>query len=421
MKKRKKECILLKHYQNPLSLTCQFYHCSVPFRLDTYRGCYYGCVYCFAVDRNMNVNLRTIQPAEYLTVKRFFAKAFEKNDNSKNAIIRCLRRRMPIHFGGMSDPLQPIEKKLRLSLKTLILLHKYDYPTVISTKSALLKERNYLRVLESMKNLAVQITVITSDEKIARKLEPRAPSVAQRLEVFTKLSDHGVWTACRLQPLIPKINNEDLELIDRLADVGCKHVMIEHYKMPTYSSFERRKSMCKACSYDVERYYRKACPKPRGMFFEIPTTEKIAYLRKLVRRIHRRKMTYGAADNDLHDLGDDVCCCGVSKMDGFQNVHKHQNTKAVMDGKRYGRILYSSIEHEWYPKGSVRRIVNKKCRLNHCDGKFASSIKDFVKIKWNSPYTNNSPTDMANVVPNSNVDDSGNIIYKYTNKFTIEV
>ena len=411
----------MKYYQNPLSLTSQFYHCSVPFRLDTYRGCHYNCVYCFAVDRNLNAYVKTIQPAEYLMMKKFFAKAFEKNEESKNALIQCLRRRMPIHFGGMSDPLQPIEKELKVSLKMLVLLSKYDYPTIISTKSALITEKKYLKILESMNNIAVQVTVITSNEKIARKLEPRAPSVARRLEIFSNLSDLGIWTACRLQPLIPKINNEDFELIERLADVGCKHVMIEHYKMPTYSRLDRRKLMCTACSYNIEMHYRKACPRPLGMFFEIPTTEKIRHLKNLVGRIHRRKMTYGAADNDLHDLGDDVCCCGVSKIDGFQSVYTHQNTKAVVDGKRHGRILYSSIEPEWYPEGSVREIVNKKCRLNRCGNKFASSMKDFVKIKWNAPYTNNSPTDIANVVPSDDLDDFGNIIYKYTNRFTIEV
>jgi DNA repair photolyase len=411
----------LKYYQNPLCLTCQFYHCCVPFRLDTYRGCHYSCVYCFAVDRNLNANVKTIQPAEYLMMKKFLAKAFEKKDESNNAVIQCLRRRIPLHFGGMSDPLQPIEKELKVSLKMLALLDKYDYPTVISTKSALLIEENYLRILENMNSIAVQVTLITSDERIARKLEPRAPSVARRLEVFAKLSDLGIWTACRLQPLIPKINNEDFELIERLADVGCKHVMIEHYKIPTYSRRDRRKLMCNACSYDIEMYYRKACPRPLGMFFEIPATEKIRNLRNLVRRIHRKKMTYGAADNDLHDLGDDFCCCGISKIDGFQKVYAHQNTKAVFDGKRHGQVLYSSIEPEWYPEGSVREIVNKKSRLNYCGNKLASSMKDFVKIKWNLPYTNNSPTDMANVVPSDALDDFGNIIYKYTNRFTIGV
>ena len=372
------------------------------------------------MDRNLNTNRIAIQPADFSHLERMFKKALSRNQHCTNVIIQLLRRRMPIHFGGMSDPFQPIERSLKVSLKTLNLLQKYHYPTIISTKSALLIERRYLKILEDMDNLAVQITLISSSEQATQKLEPNAPSVEKRLELFAKLSEHDIWTSCRMQPLIPKVNDEDYELIDKLAAAGCEHVIVEHYKMPTYSSLNRRKMMNDACSYDIESYYRRSCSKPRGMFFELPSSDKVVQLRKLVAHIHEKNMTFGAADNDFHDLGDSTCCCGVDGLPGFQNIHLRQNVKAVMDGKESGRIRYSSIENEWCSEGSVREIVNAHCRLQGCKDRFARSIRDFVETKWNSPYSNNAPTDMANVVPSDEVDDSGHITYKYSNKFTIK-
>jgi len=410
--------IVMNLYKNPIALTCQFYHCTIPFRLDTYRGCQFFCAYCFAIDRNLNINMNDIQPADFSIINFYFKNAFEKENLAKNVIIECLRRKMPIHFGGMSDPFQPIEKKLKVSLKTLSLLKKYDYPTVISTKSDLLLEKKYLNVLNGMK-VAVQITLTTSRDEIAKKLEPNTPSVDKRLELFSRLSDMDIWTACRLQPLIPKVNTQDFELIDKLSDAGCRHVLIEHYKLPTYANRVRRKLMSKICSFDIERYYRERCSKPSGMFFEIPLREKIENLTNLVRYIHHKRMTYGAADNDLHDLGDDMCCCGVRYLEGFQDVYKHNNTKAVFEGKSSCKIYYSFIEREWSPKGSIRCVVNRKSRLKSINGKQASSVSDFVRVKWNTPFSNNSPTDMVNVIPSGEYDEKGNLIYRYVNKFKL--
>jgi len=397
-------------YTNPLALTCQFYHCSVPFRLDTYRGCQYSCAYCFAVDRNLSMRMYEVQPADISLIECYFKKSFEKTDQSRDVIVQCLRRRIPVHFGGMSDPFQPTERKLKITLKTLTILKKYDYPTILSTKSDLMLEKEYLEAINGMK-IAIQITLTTSNNSIAKKLEPNAPSVEKRLEAFSALSDMGIWSACRLQPLIPRVNTQDLELIDRLSDAGCKHVMIEHYKLPTYCNKARRKAMSEICSFDIEKYYREKCPAPSGMFFELPPKEKIKNLRKLVRRIHEKSMTYGAADNDLHHFGDHFCCCGVGNLQGFENIFRHHNTKAVFDGGHAQRIFYSFIKSEWAPTGSIREIVNRKSRLKSTN-KQLTNLSDFVRAKWNDPFSNNAPTDMLGILPSDEFDNDGNIIYK---------
>jgi len=352
-------------------------------------------------------------------VERLFRKSLDGDKPSSSVVVQCLRRRVPVHFGGVSDPLQPAEEKYKLTLRVLALLKHYDYPTIISSKSHLLLGSQYLELLDDMK-VAVQVTLTTSNERIAKALEPKAPSVRERLVLLSKLSDKGIWTSCRFQPLIPRVSSDDLDLIDLVADSGCRHVAIEHYKLPTYASRRRKQKMAEACSFEIEGYYRDQCPRPRGMFFEIPTKEKLRNLRPIVRRIHQRKMTYGAADNDLHHLGDDVCCCGVGCLEGFEHYYKYHNAKAVFDGKYSGKIFYSSIKQEWRPTGSVREVLNRKSRMKSSQGKGLSSVSDYVRMKWNTPFSNNSPTDMVNVLPTDEYDDEGNLVYGYQDKLKLD-
>jgi len=352
----------MKYYSNPLSVTSQFYHCSVPFRLDTYRGCYYDCAYCFATELNHKSGFTSIMPADYKVIKSLLDRALSKGKKSTNVAVQMLRRRVPIHFGGLSDPFQPIEKSYSITLKTMSLLLKYDYPTIFSTKSALIIEEPYFRVLKQMRNKAVQISLITSDDKIRMKFEPKANTVSERLEIIRELASSGIWASCRIQPLIPFVNNADMELIDSLADVGCKHVIIEHYKLPSFLSKKSEERLDSLCDYKIGQYYRRRRKKNRSAFWELQPTEKADNLRELVKHIRKRKMTFGAADNDLHDLGDSCCCCGVDGLTGFANVYLHHNAKAVTYGKINKSITYSSIEHEWCSDGSVREIVNYECR-----------------------------------------------------------
>ncbi len=137
----------------------------------------------------------------------------------------------------------------------------------------------------------------------------------------------------------------------------------------------------------------------------------------MVNEIHNRGMTFGAADNDLHDIGDTYCCCGVDNLKGFANIHTHQNTRAVFEGRKSGRITYDLVAKEWCPTGSVREIVNYECRQEN--GTFLRSIRDFVEAKWDTPFKSNAPTEIANVQPGDKVDDKGHIIYKYINRFKV--
>src|ERR1043165_791292 len=124
-----------KYFTNPVSITSQFPFCGLPLRLDTYAGCAFQCSYCFARYRTeATLGSDYVRPANPETIRKIFHFAIDLHRFPTGVVAQCLRRRMPIHFGGMSDGFQPAEKKHEVTKATLKILARYHYPTVISTR-----------------------------------------------------------------------------------------------------------------------------------------------------------------------------------------------------------------------------------------------------------------------------------------------
>jgi DNA repair photolyase len=144
----------MDYYSTPFSITSQFAFCGLPLRLDTYRGCGFSCSYCFARNRGGNLPDQGIRPANIETIRRVFSRSLQ--DGGPGVISEFLRRRIPIHLGGMSDPLQPAEERYQVTLTTLELLRQNSYPTVLSTRSALVIRSPYFELITTMHPLVVQ-------------------------------------------------------------------------------------------------------------------------------------------------------------------------------------------------------------------------------------------------------------------------
>lgn len=105
--------------------------CNLPVRFDTYRGCSHGCRYCFAQKKN---DISHIERDESVDGLRSFIEGKRGNETE------WCDWNIPIHWGGMSDPFQPVEKQIRASYECLKLLAKTKYPFVVSTKGRLIAE-----------------------------------------------------------------------------------------------------------------------------------------------------------------------------------------------------------------------------------------------------------------------------------------
>jgi DNA repair photolyase len=123
-----------------------------------------------------------------------------------------------IAIGTNTDPYQPIEREWRIMRQILEVLQKANHPVLIVTKSALvMRDIDILSDMASKGLAKVGISVTTLDRKLARTMEPRASTPSKRLEAIKALSDAGIPTAIMASPIIPALNDHEIE---RILDAG---------------------------------------------------------------------------------------------------------------------------------------------------------------------------------------------------------
>lgn len=377
----------MEQYHKYIGIKSIFYFCSLPLRLDSYRGCTYGCLYCFSQslnNRKSGFHYRAVpaNPADFIKLMY----SINHEGRKTNLVRSCLKRKIPIHFGCVSDPLQPQEIKSRITLKFLKILKQYNYPFILCTKSDLIIKPEYLSIIRDTRPI-VQISFSTMNDKLASYIEPHAPSPTIRLRTLDKLSSLGIWTVARLQPfLYPKEQINDEELCS-LANVGVKHVTLEHLRIPTNSKLSTRMSLWNALGVNLLETYRNLGIKHSRINYELNSEIKLNNILKAKNIIHKYGMSFGSGDNDFHHASDYFCCCGVSAdRSEFSNIYKGNIGYAAYKSLKTGTVSFSCIDEEWQPKGSVREYINSDCRINNLN-----NIKDLLRFKVKNPTTSNSP------------------------------
>ncbi|SEM54273.1 DNA repair photolyase [Luteibacter sp. UNCMF331Sha3.1] len=197
--------------------------------INPFRGCEHGCVYCYARPSHGYLNLSAGLDFETkLFAKTNLAEILRGELARKNYVCK------PINIGSNTDPYQPIEKKWRLTRAALALLNECNHPCTIVTKNALI-ERD-IDILASMaeRNLVqVFVSINSLDNKLASKLEPRASAPHRRLQAVKSLRDAGVPVGVLVAPIIPALNEKDLEsIIERAAANGANSIGYTCVRLP---------------------------------------------------------------------------------------------------------------------------------------------------------------------------------------------
>jgi DNA repair photolyase len=186
--------------------------------INPYKGCEHGCIYCFA--RPTHAYLGLSPGADFES--KLFAKP-----NAAELLARELSAPgyVPkvIAMGTNTDPYQPTEKRMRLTRAILEVLRDFNHPVGIVTKSALiLRDLDILAPMAAEGLAKVAVSVTTLDRKLARTMEPRASTPPKRLETIRALVEAGIPTNVMFAPVIPALNDEELEnVLTAAKDAGA--------------------------------------------------------------------------------------------------------------------------------------------------------------------------------------------------------
>jgi DNA repair photolyase len=177
--------------------------------INPYRGCEHGCVYCFARPTHAYLGLSPGLDFETRLFAKHDAAAILARELAKPSY-----RPAPIGLGTNTDPYQPIERELGITRQILEVLERFNHPVTIVTKSALiLRDLDILSRMAQRGLVEATVSVTTLDPDLARKLEPRAPTPPRRLAAIEALAAAGISTGVLAAPMIPALNDPELEAI----------------------------------------------------------------------------------------------------------------------------------------------------------------------------------------------------------------
>ena len=190
--------------------------------MNLYRGCQHGCLYCDARSSCYGMG----HPFEDIAVK----------ENALELLEDALkRRRRPcmIGTGAMSDPYLPLEAELRMTRRSLELIHRYGFGVTVLTKSdRILQDLDLLKKINDKTKAVVQMTLTTADEELCSILEPGVCTTARRVAALKEFHKAGIPTVVWLCPILPFLNDteENIRSIVRsCAEAGVKGIL--HFGM----------------------------------------------------------------------------------------------------------------------------------------------------------------------------------------------
>lgn len=189
------------------------------FTLNPYSGCTFGCSYCYAAFFARSDDLME-NWGRWVQVK----------DNALDLLKKKRKRPLDgkvIYMSSVTDPYQPIERKLELTrgiLEELVTYHP-DVRLVVQTRGTLVTRD--LDLLARFKHVRVNMTITTDDEGVRKAFEPTCPSIPQRLDAIRRVQESGVAACVTLTPLLPVKSPERLAAM--LLETGVKRFVVQDF------------------------------------------------------------------------------------------------------------------------------------------------------------------------------------------------
>jgi DNA repair photolyase len=197
--------------------------------LNPYRGCEHGCIYCYARPTH-----------EYLGFSAGID--FETRIMVKEDAPEILRRELSsprwvpevLAMSGVTDPYQPVERKLEITRRCLAVLAEFRNPVSIITKNALVtRDIDLLRELAEHRAVAVCLSITTLDSEVARRMEPRASHPRDRLAAIEQLAAAGIPVGVNVAPVVPALTDHEMPaILKAAAEAGAQSAGYVMLRLP---------------------------------------------------------------------------------------------------------------------------------------------------------------------------------------------
>lgn len=183
------------------------------YSMNPYAGCEHGCIYCYA--RNVH---------EYwgFSAGLDFEQKIIVKKNAPDLLRKFLMNPkwecVPLGMSGNTDCYQPAEQRFHLTRKMLEVCNEFNQPVGLITKNAyMLRDKLLLKQMAKKKLISILVSITSFDEEIKRVMEPRTTTGKQRIKLIRELSDAGVRMGVMLGPMIPGLNDHEMQHIMKAA------------------------------------------------------------------------------------------------------------------------------------------------------------------------------------------------------------
>ena len=275
---------------------------SLAYSINPYRGCEFGCRYCYArYTHEFLAGKERQDGAANLRDPEMFERLIFLKENAAWLLEQELRKIDPaeeIALGTATDPYQPAERTARITRSLLeVFARRSGYRLGIVTKSRLiLRDLDLLAEIARRNRLVVHVTITTPEAGLARLLEPRAPRPDLRLEAVRQLREAGLTAGILCSPLLPGITDGEAEIhqMARLAaEAGASFfaaepLFLKSCSRPTFLSFVREHFPTLVADYEAQFATRDFADQP--------------YRRKLAERVKEACRRYGVSQRSTDAL-----------------------------------------------------------------------------------------------------------------------
>jgi len=350
--------------------------CPMPLNLDVWDGllCGFGCRYCYAdafraslytsfFDNSKSIGMRHCNPDYYRgELDKLFKTRGKKPAGSD--LQRAVCNSIPMRFGIRFEDFLPIEGKKKISLALLKHLATESYPVMINTKSDLIAREDYIRSLtDNDSGAAVHITLISSNDKFLKDIEPGAPNYKRRIEAMRQLVKAGIRTVARIEPYMVFLNDDPEEVAQYIEDVwdtGVRHMTFDTYSYSANNPGIRR--AFNRLGYDYSRSFLLGTDsQPIGSLL----------LSKFMDLFRKKGFSCSTFDlGNVPDNDDGICCCEVGsyfKGDTGFNYGSAVSAIRFIQSKKGKKVSWSDYEN----------FVNTK------GGFLSDELQNTMKRLWN--------------------------------------